>query len=94
MRGLDRMVLDVPADLALRASLAPAASKPALFLGDWPLVCPVSGDWRVWFRMLVSGEIVWVPVWMPALAGFVLRPHLTFLSLSSVTCQRGTIGWL
>lgn len=44
MRGLDQMVLEVPADLALRASLAPAASKPALFLGDRPLVCPVSGE--------------------------------------------------
>lgn len=80
--------------MALRASLAPAASKPSLFLGDRLLVHPVSGDWRVWFRVLGSREIVWVAVWMPALAGFVLWPNLTFLSLSSVICQRGTIGWL
>lgn len=78
-------------DLALRASLTPATSKPALFLEDRTLVYLVPGDGRVWFRVVLGlGEIVWVPIWMPALPGLVPWSHcLTFLSLSSVICQRG-----
>lgn len=53
--GLDRTVLEVPAGPTLRAALVLATSTPALFLGDRPLVCPVSGDWRVWFRLLGPG---------------------------------------
>lgn len=52
MRGLDWMALEVLAGLALRAALAPATSKPGLLLGDRTLVWPVSGGWKVGFRVL------------------------------------------
>lgn len=72
IRGLGQMVLEVPADLAVRASLPPATSKPALFLRERVLVCSLSGDW---FRVLGPGHIVWVPIWMPAVTGLVPWPH-------------------
>ena len=45
------MALEVLAVLALRAALATATSKPGL-LGDRTLVWPVSGGWKVGFRVL------------------------------------------
>lgn len=57
MRGHNHMIVAVPVGLTLRAALAPATSSPAPFLGSSLLVCLVSGDGRVWFRMLGPGEI-------------------------------------
>lgn len=51
MRGLDWMALEVLAGLALRAALATATFKPGL-LGDRTLGWPVSGGWKVGFRVL------------------------------------------
>lgn len=51
MRGLDWMDRDVLAGLALRAAVATATSRPGL-LGDRTLVWPVSGGWKVGFRVL------------------------------------------
>lgn len=50
------MILEVTTGLALRAALVPATSRPALFLGNRLLVCPVSANWRVWLRMLGPGQ--------------------------------------
>lgn len=79
IRGLGHMVLEVPADLAVRASLPPATSKPALFLGERALICSLSEDLRVWCRVLGPGHIVWVPIWMAALTGLCLG-HIVNLS--------------
>lgn len=61
------MALEIPADLAGERGLC-GGLLGSCYLQASPLswgkalVCLVSGDWRVWFRVLGPGETVWVPV--------------------------------
>lgn len=93
MRGLNWMALEVLAGLALRAALATATSKPGLLLGENTLVWPVSGDWRVGFRVL--GPETWFGNKSGCLhlLALCLGHAVSFPSCCLPSVKRETIGW-